>query len=106
MQASDKLPVYPDLAGKVAVVTGGSRDIGAATCRLLAANGARVAVNGRDETAIDAVVGGIQDDGGRAIGVGADVTDFGAIEDMRRRVEQELGPVEVLVAFAGGQGQP
>jgi NAD(P)-dependent dehydrogenase (short-subunit alcohol dehydrogenase family) len=38
----------PDLAGKVAVVTGGSRGLGAATCRALAANGARIAVNGRD----------------------------------------------------------
>jgi 3-oxoacyl-[acyl-carrier protein] reductase len=36
MQATEKPPVYPDLAGKVAVVTGGSGGIGAATCRLLA----------------------------------------------------------------------
>jgi 3-oxoacyl-[acyl-carrier protein] reductase len=39
------IPTYPDLAGKVAVVTGGSGGIGAATCRLLAANGAREAVH-------------------------------------------------------------
>jgi NAD(P)-dependent dehydrogenase (short-subunit alcohol dehydrogenase family) len=51
-----KAPTYPDLAGKVAVVTGGSGGIGAATCRLLAANGAKVAVNGRDEAKIGAVV--------------------------------------------------
>ena len=42
METNGKLPSYPDLAGKVAVVTGGSGGIGAATCRLLAANGARV----------------------------------------------------------------
>jgi 3-oxoacyl-[acyl-carrier protein] reductase len=47
METNGKLPSYPDLAGKVAVVTGGSGGIGAATCRLLAANGARVGVNGR-----------------------------------------------------------
>jgi NAD(P)-dependent dehydrogenase (short-subunit alcohol dehydrogenase family) len=47
METNGKLPSYPDLAGKVAVVTGGPGGIGAATCRLLAANGARVAVNGR-----------------------------------------------------------
>ena len=41
MQARNTMPTYPDLAGKVAVVTGGSGGIGAATCRLLAANGAR-----------------------------------------------------------------
>ena len=99
-------PTYPDLIGKIAVVTGGSRGIGAAACRSLAANGAKVAVNGRDEAAIEAVVGGIRDDGGEAIEVAADVTGFAAIEDMRQQVERMLGPVEVLVVFAGGQGYP
>ena len=47
---------FPDLAGKVALVTGGSRGIGAATCRALAAKGALDAVNGREREAIDAVV--------------------------------------------------
>ncbi len=97
---------YPDLTGKVAVVTGGSGGIGAATCRLLAANGMKVAVNGRDEAKIGAVVGGIQADVGQAIGVAADVTDFAAIQRMRARVEQELGPVEVLAAFAASGGPP
>src|SRR3712207_8051919 len=45
---TENFPTYPDLANKVAAVTGGSRGIGAATCRLLAQNGAKVAVNGRD----------------------------------------------------------
>src|SRR5215210_3509015 len=54
-----KAPTYPDLAGKVAVVTGGSGGIGAATCRLLAANGAKVVVNGRDEAKIGPVVDAI-----------------------------------------------
>jgi 3-oxoacyl-[acyl-carrier protein] reductase len=99
-------PTYPDLAGKVAVVSGGSRGIGAATCRLLAQNGAKVTVGGRDEAAINSVVQEIQDSGGEAIGAAADLTDFAAVERMRRRVEEELGPVEVLAAFAGGQGYP
>ncbi|MBI3630891.1 MAG: SDR family NAD(P)-dependent oxidoreductase, partial [Candidatus Sungbacteria bacterium] len=47
------LPTYPDLADKVAFVTGGSSGIGAATCHLLAANGVRVGVSGRNEAAID-----------------------------------------------------
>jgi 3-oxoacyl-[acyl-carrier protein] reductase len=97
-----KLPVYPDLAGKVAVVTGGSGGIGAATCRLLAANGAKVAVNGRDQARIDAVVDGIRAAGGEAAGVAADCTDLAAVERLRQQVEQEFGPAEVLAVFVGG----
>src|SRR5215216_5168747 len=106
VMAARSYPTYPDLAGKVAVVSGGSRGIGAATCRLLAQNGAKVTVNGRDEAAIDSVVQEIQGSGGEAIGVAADVTDFAVVELMQRRVEEELGPVDVLAAFAGGQGYP
>src|SRR5215211_1592788 len=62
-----EIPTFPDLAGKVAVVTGGSGGIGAATCRLLAANGANVVVNGRNESAIAAMVAGIRGQGGQAI---------------------------------------
>jgi len=95
-------PSYPDLAGKVAVVTGGSGGTGATTCRLLAANGARVAVNGRDRAAIDTVVDGIRRDGGQALAIAADCTDLTALERMRHRVEAELGPVEIVAAFVGG----
>jgi 3-oxoacyl-[acyl-carrier protein] reductase len=102
MQASDKVPIYPDLAGKVAVVTGGSGGIGAATCRLLAANGAKVAVNGRDRTRIQAVVDTIREGGGEAVGVDGDCTDPAAVRRLRQAVEQELGPAEVLAAFVGG----
>jgi 3-oxoacyl-[acyl-carrier protein] reductase len=99
-----QVPRYPDLAGKVALVTGGSRGIGAATVKALAANEVRVAVNGRDEAAIDGVVREVADGGGTAIGVPADVCDWRAIEDMRERVERELGTVDVLIPFAGGFG--
>ncbi len=102
MQTDGKLPRYPDLAGKVAVVTGGSGGIGAATCRLLAANGAKVAVNGRDPARIQGVVDAIGDVGGQAIGVDGDCTDPAAVQRLRQVVERELGPVEVLAAFVGG----
>jgi 3-oxoacyl-[acyl-carrier protein] reductase len=95
-------PTYTDLAGKVAVVTGGSGGIGAATCRMLAANGMKVVVNGRDEAKIGAVVDAIRSADGEAIGVAADCTDFAAVERMRKQAEEELGPIGVVAAFAGG----
>lgn len=95
------VPTYPDLAGKVAVVTGGSRGIGAETCRCFAANGMKVAVVGRDEEAVSAVVTSIRSESGEAIGLLADCTDRDAIEDMRAAAVRELGPVDVLAAFAG-----
>jgi 3-oxoacyl-[acyl-carrier protein] reductase len=101
------IPTYPDLIGKVAVVTGGSGGIGVAACRALAANGVKVAVNGRDDVKLAAVVSDIQARGGQALGIAADVTDFAAIERMRLATEGAFGAVDILVAFAGGgQGRP
>ena len=98
--------VYADLAGKVAVVTGGSRGIGAATARALAANAVAVAVVGRDQTAIDATVATIVDGGGRAIGVAADCTLDSDLAAAHRLVVDQLGAVDILAAFAGGNGAP
>jgi 3-oxoacyl-[acyl-carrier protein] reductase len=99
---SPQIPTYPDLAGKVAVVTGGSRGIGAATCRLLGGQGVAVVVSGRDEAAIALVVDDINQAGGRAIGIAAECRDFKAIENLRKRTEQEVGSPDLLIAFAGG----
>lgn len=97
---------YPDLASKVAVVTGGSRGIGAATARALAANGAAVAVVGRDRSALAEVTSIIHSAGGRAIAVAADCTDEADLASLHRRVADDLGPADILVAFAGGEGMP
>ena len=97
-----KVPAYPDLVGKVAVVTGGSGGIGAATSRLLAANGVKVAVNGRDEAKIGAVVDAVRSVGGEALAVAADCTNLAAVERMREQTERVLGPVGIVAAFAGG----
>jgi 3-oxoacyl-[acyl-carrier protein] reductase len=99
-------PHYPDLAGKVAVVTGGSRGIGAATARALAANGAAVAVVSRDEKALAAVAGDIQARGGRALAVRADCTVEADVSRAAQTIVEELGGVDILAAFAGGSGMP
>ncbi|MFD0683776.1 SDR family NAD(P)-dependent oxidoreductase [Actinomadura fibrosa] len=100
------LSTYSDLRGKVVVVTGGSRGIGARTARAFADQGAKVCVVGRDEAALTAVTADIASAGGTAIAVTADVTGAAALEEVRRRTESELGPADVLCAFAGGQGFP
>lgn len=91
-----------DISGKVALVTGSSRGIGAAIARVFAQHGARVAVHGRDETALAAVRADIERAGGTAMQVVADVTKFTEIETIRRQIERTFGPVDVLVANAGG----
>jgi 3-oxoacyl-[acyl-carrier protein] reductase len=95
-------PIFPDLAGRVAVVTGGSRGIGAATCVALGANGARVAVGGRDPDAIARTVEATRAAGGEAIGVAGDCTAPEDLERMRAQVERALGPADIVAAFAGG----
>jgi 3-oxoacyl-[acyl-carrier protein] reductase len=91
-----------DLQGRVTLVTGGSRGIGAAIARCFAAEGAAVVVHGRDPQAVTTVQQQIATAGGTAISVLADLTDSEQIEAMRTSIENELGPVELLVANAGG----
>jgi 3-oxoacyl-[acyl-carrier protein] reductase len=97
---------YPDLVGQVAVVTGGSRGLGAATAMALAANGVAVAVTGRDEEAISTVVEAISRNGGRSVGVSADCTNGDDLKILHDKVTNQLGPVDILAVFAGGNGMP
>lgn len=113
-----------DLAGRSALVTGGARGIGYATARALAARGARVAILDLDAGAARAAAEGLQAEmaaspptgDGRpvgdhaaapahaapvAIGVGADVTDAGAMEAAAGEAARELGGLDVCVANAG-----
>src|SRR6266508_1183652 len=85
------------LKDKIALVTGSSRGIGAAIAALFAREGAKVALHGRDAEALSAVLAGIMQAGGEAIYVTADVTKFADIEAMRRQIEREFGPVDILV---------
>jgi 3-oxoacyl-[acyl-carrier protein] reductase len=94
--------VILELEGRVALVTGASRGIGAAIAERISGAGAGVAVlYGGDEEAANGVVERIEQDGGRAIAVGGDLRDPGALEETCRVVEDSLGPVDVLVSNAG-----
>ena len=96
--------MHTDLQGKVALVTGGARDIGAAIVRALAGSGASVVVNyhGSADRAA-ALVDEVTASGGRAIAVRADVTDAA---DVRRLVDEARaafgGGIDILVNNAGG----
>jgi 3-oxoacyl-[acyl-carrier protein] reductase len=90
------------LHDKVALVTGSSRGIGAAIAARFAQEGAKVALHGRDVAALSDVRAEIKWAGGHTCQVIADLTLFCEIEDMRRHVERELGPIDILVANAGG----
>lgn len=97
---------YAGIAGRTAVVTGGSRGIGAEIARVLAAQGASVVVSGRDANALDSVVTEIRDAGGTAHPVVADVTDADALAVLRRETETTYGPADLLAVVAGGGGRP
>lgn len=97
---------YPDLAGKVAVITGGSRGIGAACALALSANGVAVAVVGRDRDALDRTTSRLAEFDSPAIGVVADCTIEADLARLRDTVAERLGPVGILAAFAGGNGLP
>jgi 3-oxoacyl-[acyl-carrier protein] reductase len=96
------------LDGKVALVTGSSRGIGAAIAARFAGEGAAVALHGRDSRALEGVRTTIdrRARGDRLTSVVGDVTRFSEIERMRLEIERSLGPVDVLVANAGGNVTP
>ena len=94
------------LEQRVALVTGSSRGIGEAIAREFSRQGAAVAVHGRDETSLGKVVSELRDEGGEAMPVAGDVTRFEDVEAIRRHIESSYGPVDILVANAGGSFTP
>jgi 3-oxoacyl-[acyl-carrier protein] reductase len=89
------------LAGKVAIVTGGSRGIGAATAAWLAEHGAAVVVSGRDADRLQSTVKQIEERGGSAIAVVADAAKREDADALVERTKERFGRVDVLVNNAG-----
>src|SRR5260370_38491094 len=90
------------LRGRVALVTGASRGIGAAIVRRLADAGVAVAINYRERTnEANGLVKSISGTGGKAIAIAADVSQADAVAQLVQRGNSELGPAELLVNNAG-----
>lgn len=96
-------PAHYDFSGRVALVTGGSRGLGAAISLKLAGCGAKVAVNyfGSPDRA-DAVVQQIRKAGGVGEAIGGDVRDEQQVSHLMGHVRERLGPVDILVVNATG----
>lgn len=91
-----------ELRNKVALVTGGSRGIGAAVCKVFAREGADVAVNFRgNEHAADEVVSFVEERGRKAFKIQADVSDYDSAGVMVQKVAEKFGHIDILVNNAG-----
>jgi 2-hydroxycyclohexanecarboxyl-CoA dehydrogenase len=102
--ASPTLTDLLDLTGRVALVTGAGQGVGEATARMLAEQGAAVAVNDYFSERGQRVAAAITDAGGQAHPIQADITDHAQVTRMVQEIERELGPVDILVNNAGNAG--
>jgi len=94
----------PNLAGQIAIVTGGGRGFGKAIARGLAAAGAAVTVTARSRNQLDAVAAQIEAAGGRALAIAGDVTSRADVAHVVEAAERKFGPTTVLVNNAGVTG--
>jgi NAD(P)-dependent dehydrogenase (short-subunit alcohol dehydrogenase family) len=99
-------PVRPPLAGKVALVAGASRGIGATTAQAFARSGAAVVLAARDREALESVAAGIRADGGQALAVPADITDPASVEGLVRRAVDTFGRLDAAFNNASDGPMP
>jgi short-subunit dehydrogenase len=95
------IEIGKELAGQVAIVTGASSGIGAATARELAGRGARVVLAARRTAELEAQAGSIKYRGGEAIAIRADISDADQVQRLVDCAEDTFGRVDVLVNNAG-----
>src|SRR5262245_52669382 len=89
------------LDGKVAIITGGSRGIGEAIARAFAREGSAVVVAARDAARLAGRAQAIEDAGGTALAIPADVTDEAQVEALFARAMEQFGRLDILVNNAG-----
>ncbi|MEV4259417.1 glucose 1-dehydrogenase [Spirillospora sp. NPDC049652] len=94
------------LDGRVTIVTGASRGIGAATARALHRAGSAVVLAARDADALKALAAEIADDGGRALAVPTDVTDAGSVDRLVQETLDTYGRLDAACNNAAGGGHP
>ncbi|MDG5788642.1 SDR family oxidoreductase [Evansella sp. AB-P1] len=97
-----EIPFYVDLKEKVVVITGGSGVLGAEFASALAQCGAKVAIIGRDEDKLKGVCDEIEENGGKALGIVANVLEKESLESAHKKVLEHFGPCHILLNGAGG----
>ena len=91
-----------DLTGRVAIITGGSKGLGAAMAEGLASAGANLLLTSRNQDEVEATAAQIQSDyGNKVIGMAADVTDADQVAAMTERAISEFGKIDILINNAG-----
>jgi NAD(P)-dependent dehydrogenase (short-subunit alcohol dehydrogenase family) len=93
-----------DLVGRVAMITGPAKGMGAAITKAFAAEGAKLALIGRDIAAIDPVAAEVKADGAETIVVKCDLTDAKQCEIAAAKTKEAFGRIDILVNVAGGSG--
>jgi len=97
-----RIPLFPDLVGKTALITGGSGGIGAETARWFAHNGVQVTIVGRDRARLDRVHGSLAAISAGHAAMELDVSHADQLEAARTGLIERQGGLDILVAFAGG----